>query len=69
MPVQIVDKYEDEDQTRTRRLVGGQQVTQLEEIDIDLRVPGLSHAVVKEARYLRVQEFVKKIENHLHHNL
>ena len=39
---------------------------QKEEHKIDLRVPGLSHAVVKEAEHLRVQELVKKIENHLH---
>ena len=36
----------------------------MDEHDIDFRVPGLSHAVVKEAEYLRVQELVKKIENH-----
>ena len=53
--VQIVDKDEDADQTRTVRLVGGQQSTQLEEIDIDFRVPGLSHAVVKDAEIFRVQ--------------
>ena len=40
--------------------------TQLEEIDIDFRVPGLSHAVVKEAAKFRVQELVKKIESHPH---
>ena len=38
----------------------------LEELDIDLRVPGLSHAVVKEAAHFRVQELVKKIESHPH---
>ena len=37
-----------------------------EEHEIDFRVPGLSHAVVKEAEHLRVQELVKKIENHPH---
>ena len=61
MHVQIVDKDEDVDQTRTERPVGGQQSTQLEEIDIDFRVPGLSHAVVKEADNFRVQELVTKI--------
>ena len=72
MLVELVDKYEDKDedgeadQTRTVRLVGGQQSTQLEEIDIDFRVPGLSHAVVKEAENFRVQELVKKIEGHPH---
>ena len=40
--------------------------TQLEEVDIDFRVSGLPHAVVKEAEYFRVQELVKKIESHPH---
>ena len=56
----------DADQTRTGRPVGRQQFTQLEEIDIDFRVPGLSHAVVEEAENFRVQELVKKIESHPH---
>ena len=49
--VDLVDKYEDKDenvdtdQTRMGRPVSGQSFTQLEEIDIDFRVPGLSHAV------------------------
>ena len=70
--VELVDQYEDKDenadadQTRTEKPVGGQQFTQLEEIDIDFRVPGLSHAVVKEAENFRVQELVKKIESHPH---
>ena len=46
--------------------MGGQQSTQVEEIDIDFRVSGLPHAVVKEAEHLRVQELVKKIESHPH---
>ena len=70
--VELVDKDEDADenvdegQTRTARPVGGKQSTQLEEIDIDFRVPGLSHAVVKERENVRVQELVKKIESHPH---
>ena len=62
MPVQI----EEVDQTRTVRPVGGQESTLVEELDIDFRVPGLSHAVVKEAEHFRVQELVKKIESHPH---
>ena len=58
MLVQIVD----EDQTRTVRPVGGQQSTQLEEINIDFRVSGLPHAVVKQEGNFIVREFVKKIE-------
>ena len=41
-------------------------VDQKEEHKIDFRVPGLSHAVVKEAEIFRVQELIKKIESHLH---
>ena len=33
---------------------------QKEEHEIDFRIPGLSHALVKEAEHLRVQEFVKR---------
>ena len=40
--------------------------TQLEEIDIDFRVSGLPHAVVKQAENFRVRELVKKIESHPH---
>ena len=40
--------------------------TETEELDIDFRIPGLSHAVVKEAEHLRVQELVEKIEIHPH---
>ena len=50
----------EEDQTRTERPVT------VEEHNIDFRVSGLSHAVVKEAEHLRVQELVNKIESHLH---
>ena len=40
--------------------------TQREEIDIDFRVSGLPHAVVKQAQNFRVRELVKKIESHPH---
>ena len=40
--------------------------TQLEEVDIDFRVSGLPHAVVKQAENSRVREVVKKIESHPH---
>ena len=40
--------------------------TQFEEVDIDFRVSGLPHAVVKQAENSRVRELVKKIENHPH---
>ena len=37
--------------------------TEREEIDIDFRVSGLPHAVVKQAENFRVRELVKKIES------
>ena len=49
----------EEDQARTVRPV------KVEEHDIDFRVPGLSHAVVKEAEHFRDQE-LEKIESHRH---
>ena len=55
-------KTEEEDQTRTVRPVGGQESTNVEENEIDFRVPRLSHSVVKEAEHFRVQELFKKIE-------
>ena len=59
-------KIEEEDQTKTGRPVGGQESTQVEELDIDFRVPGLSHAVAKEAENFRVQRACQKIESHPH---
>ena len=73
--VERVDKDKDGDEKRRRRSnKNGRPVseqltgsfTQLEEIDIDFRVSGLPHAVVKEAEHFRVQELVKKIESHPH---
>ena len=60
------DENVNADQQRTGRPVGRQSFTQLEEIDIDFRVPGMSHAVVEKSEHLRGQEFVKRIENHPH---
>ena len=40
--------------------------TQRKEIDIDFRVSGLPHAVVKQAENFRVRELVKKTESHPH---
>ena len=36
------------------------------ELDIDFRISGLPHSVVKQAEIFRVRELVKKIENHPH---
>ena len=63
------NEHVDGDQVRTGPVESEQSIglfTQFEEIDIDFRVPGLSHAVVKEAENFRVQALVKKIESHPH---
>ena len=63
------DENVDADHARTERLVFEQSIglfTQREEIDIDFRVSGLPHAVVKQAENFRVRELVKKIESHPH---
>ena len=64
------DENVDADQVRMGRPVGSEQsidlFTQLEEIDIDFRVSGLPHSVVKQAENFRVRELVKKIESHHH---
>ena len=39
--------------------------TMLNEVNMDFRIPGLPHSVVKQAESSRVRELVKKIENHL----
>ena len=63
------DKHVDADRDETGRpIVSGQPTgssTQLEEVDIDFRVSGLPHAVVKQAETSRVRELVKKTESHL----
>ena len=59
----LTPKHVERDQTGTVRPV---TVDQKEEHNIDFRVPGLSHSVVKEAEHIRVQELVKRIENHPH---
>ena len=38
--------------------------TTFDEVDIDFRVSGLPHALVKQAENSPVRELVKKIENH-----
>ena len=38
--------------------------TMLNEVNMDFRIPGLPHSIVKHAESSRVREMVKKIENH-----
>ena len=60
------DSNADADQRRTGKPVSGQSFIQLDEFDIDFRVSGLPHAVVKQTENFSVREFVKKIESHPH---
>ena len=64
------DENVDADQVRTERPVESEQsidlFTQREETDIDFRVSGLPHAVVKQAENFRVRELVNKTENDPH---
>ena len=64
------DENVDADHVRTRRPVESEQsiglFTQRDEIDIDFRVFGLPHGVMKQAENFRVRELVKKIESHPH---
>ena len=66
---QDADENVDADQSTGRPVKGGQSIglfTQREETDIDFRVSGLPHAVVKQAKNFRVRELVKTIESHPH---
>ena len=38
----------------------------LNEVNIDFRISGLPHSVVKQAENCRIRELVKQIENHPH---
>ena len=42
----------------------GHEQTMLNEVNMDFRIPGLPHSVVKQAECSRVRELVKTIENH-----
>ena len=42
----------------------GNEQSMLNEVDIDFRIHGLPHSVLKQAENYRVRELVKKIENH-----
>ena len=44
----------------------GHEQSMLNEVDIDFRILGLPHSVVKQAENSRVRELVKKTENHPH---
>ena len=60
----------DANHDRTERpVVRGQPASSsstFNEVDIDFRISGLPHSVVKQVENSRVRELVKKIENHPH---
>ena len=47
----------------------GNEQSMLNEVNIDFRIPGLTHSVVKQAQNSRVRELAKKIENPLHRHV
>ena len=51
------------DHDRTVKPVVCHEQSMLNEVNIDFRISGLSHSVVKQAENSRVRELVKKIEN------
>ena len=59
----VEDKTDDD---RTVKPVVCHEQSMFNEVDIDFRISGLSHSVVKQAENSRVRELVKKIENHPH---
>ena len=42
----------------------GHEQTMLNEVNMDFRIPGLPHSVVKQAQSTSVRELIQKIENH-----
>ena len=52
--------------SKTKQITIERRNPLLNEVDIDFRIPGLPHSVVKQADNFRVRELVKKIENHPH---
>ena len=60
------EEAENHDRTGRPAVCTDHERSMLNEVDIDFRIPGLSHPVVKQADNYRVRELVKQIENHLH---
>ena len=62
------NREEDVNHDRTERPVVCSQSerSMLNEVNIDFRIPGLPHSVVKQPENYRVRELVKQIENHPH---
>ena len=65
-----LEEEEEANHDRTERpVVIGQPISSsstINEVDIDFKVSGFPHSVVKRAENSRVRELVKKIENHPH---
>ena len=63
-----IDLDEETDHYRTGRPVvcSQQEGSMSEEVDIDFRISGLPHSVVKQIESSRVRDLIKKIENHPH---
>ena len=60
------EEAENHDRTERPVVCSQDERSMLNEVDIDFRIPGLQHSVVKQADNSRVRELVKKIEDHPH---
>ena len=62
----ILEKDANHDRTRRPVVCSQSERSMLNEVDIDFRISGLPHSVMKQAENSRVRELVKQIENHPH---
>ena len=62
----ILEEDANHDRTGRQVVCSQSERSVLNEVDIDFRIPGLPHFVVKQAENYRVRELVKQIENHPH---
>ena len=65
---QNIDLDEESNHDRTERpaVCSQQERSMSDEVDIDFRISGLPHSVVKQVESSRVRELIKKTENHPH---
>ena len=62
----ILEEDANHDRTGKPVVCSQSERSKLNQVDLDFRIPGLPHSVVKQAENYRVRELVEKIENHPH---
>ena len=62
----ILEEDVNHDRTGKPVVCSQSERSKLNQVDLDFRIPGLPHSVVKQAENYRVRELVEKIENHPH---